>query len=154
MPADHGLIPPRRVMVVEDSTDDLALMQRALHRTAPEVEVVSFSASEAALSHLRDIMADGARRAERYALLLVDLGLPGSGGLEFIRATKSDPGLKRIPLVVCSATRTDDDLRACYEAGANSCVQKPVAYLEFEKVVAEIYRYWLRISELPPCIWS
>ncbi len=141
-------------MVVEDSTDDLALMLRALHRTAPEVEVVPFSAADAALLHLREIMADGGRRAERYALLVVDLTLPGLSGLEFTRAAKSDPGLKRIPLVVFSASRTDDDLRACYEAGANSCVQKPVAYLEFEKLVAEIYRYWLRINELPPCIWS
>lgn len=154
MSTDRGLIPPRRVMVIEDSTDDQALMLRALQRTAPAVEMVSFMAVEAGLSHLRDVMADGMRRAERYALLVVDLGLSGTSGLEFIRAAKLDSHLKRIPLVVFSASRTDDDLRACYEAGANSCVQKPVAYREFEKRVAEIYRYWLRVSELPPCIWS
>lgn len=154
MQAHHHAIPPRRVMVVEDSTDELALMLRALHRTAPEVEVVPFSVPEAALAHLRDIMADGGRRTERYALLLVDLCLDGVSGFEFIRIAKSDPSMRRVPLVVFSSSRTDDDLRTCYGLGANSCVRKPIDYLEFEKIISDLYHYWLRVSELPPCVWT
>lgn len=154
MQVHHNSIPPRRVMLVEDSTDDLALMLRALHRTAPEVEVVPFSAPEAALVHLRDIMTDGSRRTERYALLLVDLSLGGISGFEFIRVAKSDPDLRRVPLVVFSSSRTDDDLRTCYGLGANSCVRKPIDYLEFKKIVSDLYHYWLQVSELPPCVWT
>jgi CheY-like chemotaxis protein len=152
MEANHLASPPRRVMVVEDSTDELALMLRALRRIAPQVQVVEFSVPEAALAHLQEVMADGGRRAERYALLVVDLCLGGISGFEFIRIAKSDPDMRRVPLVVFSSSRTDEDLRTCYGLGANSCVRKPVDYLEFEKTVGDLYHYWLRVSELPPCV--
>lgn len=143
---------PLRIMLVEDGGDDAALTVRAFERLDLALEIEVFATAEAALKRLRQVMGASTHRAKRYTLVLVDLELPGMSGLEFVCQVKADPALRRLPLVVLTSSREDADVRACYDAGANSYVRKPVDQAEFTRLAAQLVHYWLRLNEPPPCL--
>jgi two-component system response regulator len=86
----------------------------------------------------------------RPALILLDLELPTTGGLDAVRAIKSNHDLRRIPVV---ALTRDDDLEAvgtAYDAGVNSFLPKPVTFLALVKLMKVFTAYWLDAAALPP----
>jgi len=90
-------------------------------------------------------------RSPRPALIVLDLALPRLGGLEAVRSIKSDPNLKRIPVVAL----TDDDadpqaVAAAYDAGVNSYLAKPITFLALVKLMKVFTAYWLDTAVLPP----
>jgi CheY-like chemotaxis protein len=80
----------------------------------------------------------------------LDLKLPKVEGLDVLRAIKSDPRTKAIPVVIMTSSREERDLVESYKLGVNAYVQKPVDFEQFRGVVKELGLFWLVINQPPP----
>jgi CheY-like chemotaxis protein len=135
------------ILLVEDSPGDVRLTQEALSegRVANRLHVVGDG--EEALAYLR--------REGRFAdapepgLVLLDLNLPRLDGREVLRIMKSDPDLKRIPVVVLTTSTSDVDVLHVYDLAGNCYIPKPVDYDRFIEVARSIESFWLTIVRLP-----
>lgn len=87
--------------------------------------------------------------APRPSIILLDLRMPGLDGKDVLRQIKSDPDLKSIPVVVLTTSEAPVDVEACYAAGANSYVPKPVTFDGYLKAVRSMNEYWFHIAILP-----
>src|SRR5207253_2622403 len=90
-----------------------------------------------------------AAKAPRPGVVLLDLNLPGTDGREVLREVKNDPGLKNIPVIVLTTSNDERDVEACYRAGANSYIQKPVNIEGFFKAIQRLTDYWFEVVILP-----
>lgn len=129
------------ILVVEDSETDSMLMLRALSQSHRQKNVTALPDGERAIGFLRD------EREPRPDLILLDLNLPKKDGWEVLQECKSDPVLRGIPIVVFSTSRLDEDVRRCYELGANSVIAKPFELNPFLDAVHDIEDYWLGLAE-------
>lgn len=87
--------------------------------------------------------------APRPDLILLDLNMPRLDGREALSQIKSDPELRRIPVVVLTTSNATTDISNIYDLGANSFITKPVTYEQLVTVMATIGRYWFKTVELP-----
>jgi two-component system response regulator len=83
-------------------------------------------------------------------LVLLDLKLPKVDGLEVLRALKSDPRTRRIPVIILTSSKEESDLIRSYDLGANSYAQKPVDFEEFRAAIRHLGLYWLVVNIPPP----
>ena len=132
------------ILLVDDNPDDVELTLRVLknHRIANEI-IVARDGLEA-LEQLFGPMA-----ASLPSLVLLDLKMPRMDGLEVLRRIRAEPRTKHLPVVIMTTSREERDILASYELGANSYVQKPVEYEQFEDAVRYLGLYWL-ILNVPP----
>jgi chemotaxis family two-component system response regulator Rcp1 len=138
---------PIEVLLVEDNPGDVRLTQEALR----EGKVIN---------HL-NVVNDGVeatdflRRLGRYAtaprpdLILLDLNLPRKNGREVLEEIKADPDLRRIPVMVLTTSKLDQDLYGAYNLHANCYITKPVDLDQFLNVVRSIEHFWFNIVTLP-----
>jgi CheY-like chemotaxis protein len=84
------------------------------------------------------------------ALVLLDLKLPGLPGLEVLRRIRGDARTRRLPVVILTTSREEQDLAASYDLGVNSYVRKPVDFRQFAASVEHLGLYWLVLNEMPP----
>ena len=83
-------------------------------------------------------------------LILLDLNMPRKDGREALREIKADPDLRRIPIIVLTTSKAEEDIYRTYDLGANSFITKPVSFEGLVNVMRDIGRYWIEIVELPP----
>ena len=76
--------------------------------------------------------------------------MPRKDGREALREIRADPQLRRIPVVVLTTSRAEEDIARSYELGANSYVTKPVTFNSLVDTMRVLSRYWLEVVELPP----
>ena len=88
--------------------------------------------------------------APRPDLILLDLYLPKINGAQVIQAIKADSNLRRIPIVMLTASTAEEDIRRCYELGASSYLAKPMTFELLVEAVNTLGKYWFDIVELPP----
>jgi CheY-like chemotaxis protein len=86
----------------------------------------------------------------RPALIVLDLKLPKLGGLEAVRTIKSNPDLRRIPVVALTDDGDPEAVAAAYDAGVNTYLSKPVTFLALVKLMKVFTAYWLDTALLPP----
>lgn len=138
------------VLLVEDNPSDAELTLRALRKRNLANKL--FHAKDGAEA-LEFIFAQGPfvhRRVENGPkVVLLDLKLPKVDGLEVLRRIKSDERTRKIPVVVMTSSREDQDLATCYESGVNGYVVKPVEFEDFSRAVSELGFYWLLLNETP-----
>lgn len=82
-------------------------------------------------------------------MILLDLNMPRKDGREALREIKSDPQLRRIPVIVLTTSKAEEDIFRAYDLGVNSFIVKPVTFKSLVDVTKTIGRYWLEIVELP-----
>jgi len=131
------------ILLVEDSPDDADLMVEALNEGALRARVTHVEDGEQAIRYLR---AEGDDAAPRPDLVLLDLFLPRMNGHEVLAAIKHDPALRRIPVVILTATDNDRAILGAYDLHANCCVPKPADQAEFAQVVERIEHFWLAVA--------
>ena len=123
------------VYLVDDDTDDLELIQEALHRnhyTGPIATALNGLALMNALSKPKRILP---------RLILLDLNMPLKNGFEVLQEIKSDTDLKAIPVVVLTASRKAEDEKRCYALGCNLFQSKPDTIIEYNKLVVRIFGF-------------
>lgn len=139
-----------KILLVEDDPRDVELTMTALEENAVTNEVVVAHDGEEALDYLHRRGAYSAREANNPVAVLLDLKLPKVDGLEVLRQVKSDPRLKRIPVVMLTSSREERDLVDSYDLGANAYVVKPVGFEAFVTAVKEIGLFWAVVNQPPP----
>jgi two-component system response regulator len=128
------------ILLVEDNVDDAALTELALRASLPARLEIARDAGEAV-----DYLFGNAHDPPQ--LVLLDLGLPDTGGLEVLRRIRDDERTQLIPVVVLTSSMAPSDVAASYRMGANSYVRKPVDFDEFSERVRQIGSYWLGTNE-------
>jgi CheY-like chemotaxis protein len=135
------------ILLVEDSPSDAELTKEALHEGHVINNLQVVTDGEQALAFLR---REGRyQSAPRPDLILLDLNLPKKDGREVLAEIKSDPSLKRIPVVVLTTSQEESDIMAAYGFNANCYITKPVDLEQFIHVVQSVDNFWLNIVTLP-----
>jgi len=83
-------------------------------------------------------------------LILLDLNMPKKDGREALKEIRADPALRRIPIVVLTTSKAEEDILRTYELGVNSFIIKPVTFESLVDIVKTLAKYWFEIVELPP----
>lgn len=140
----------RRILLVEDSLNDIDLTLAALeeHKLANEVVVARDGAE--ALDYLYRRGPHVNRDANQPVVILLDIKMPKVNGIEVLRRMKSDPALKNLPVVMLTSSKEEPDLAACYELGANAYVVKPVDFQQFVSAVKQVGVFWAVLNQPPP----
>jgi two-component system, response regulator len=139
------------ILLVEDCDDDVCLTERALTRNHITNQLIVVRDGVAALEYLRGAVRGGGTGNQPLpAVILLDLKLPKLDGLEVLRAMHADPELRRLPVVVLTSSREDQDVIASYDLGANSYIRKPVDFEQFSAAIQQLGLYWLVLNEPPP----
>ena len=140
----------KRILIVDDSERDIEMAINALtaNNLANEIEVLHDGAE--ALDYLYRRGAFVGLDEEYPVVILLDLKMPKVDGLEVLRAIKSDPNLKVIPVVVMTSSREEQDLVNSYKLGVNAYVVKPVNFPEFMTAVKQLGIFWAALNEPPP----
>jgi two-component system, chemotaxis family, response regulator Rcp1 len=138
---------PIELLLVEDSPGDVRLTREAfkeskvlnhLHVVKDGVEAIAFLRNEGQYAS-----------AVRPDLILLDLNLPKKNGQEVLAEIKEDPGLKRIPVVILTVSKAEEDIIRSYNLHANCYITKPVELDQFLTAVKGIANFWLAIVKLP-----
>jgi two-component system, response regulator len=141
----------RRIMILiaEDDPDDRLLAQEALALTRITWDVAFVYDGEELLEFMRREGRYAERSPHEPSLILLDLNMPRKDGREALAELKSDPTLRRTPVVVLTTSRTDDDVLRSYDLGVNSYIVKPSTFEALVEVMLSIGKYWCDVVELP-----
>jgi two-component system, response regulator len=143
--------PNRILLLVEDNPSDIALPRRALQKGRVANELVVAEDGQEALDYLNGAGAWAGRdTSDIPALVLLDLKLPKIHGLEVLRQIRAGRCTRRLPVVILTTSKEEQDLAASYDLGVNSYVRKPVDFKEFARAIEELGVYWLLLNEPPP----
>lgn len=135
------------ILLVEDNAADVRLTQEVLRKSRVACNLHVARDGEQAMRLLR--RQDDHQEHPTPDLILLDLNLPLKDGRQVLAELKRDDNLCSIPVVVLTTSRAEGDISTCYALHANSYIVKPVDLSEFEKVVADICRYWFDRVQLP-----
>jgi two-component system response regulator len=143
--------PYRPILLVEDNESDIALTKRALAQGRIGNELVVAEDGQDALDYLWATGAYAVKPpAELPALILLDLKLPKVPGLEVLRQLRANHSTRRLPVVILTSSKEQQDVAAGYDLGVNSYVRKPVDFREFAQAIEQLGLYWLILNEAPP----
>ena len=136
------------ILLVEDNPGDVRLTQEALkegkvknklHIAMDGLEALDFLKRNGKFS-----------KSPKPDLILLDLNLPKKDGREVLREIKNDKNLRRIPVVILTTSKADEDVINTYNLHANAYITKPVDLDQFINVIKTIDEFWLTIVKLPP----
>jgi two-component system, response regulator len=133
------------ILLVEDNVSDIDLTRRAFDRAHITNALVVVQDGREAVEYL---LGPGARRLP--ALVLLDLKLPILDGLEVLRRIRAEDRTRRLPVVILTSSKEEEDVAAGYDLGANSYIRKPVDFGRFSEAIRQLGLYWLVINEAPP----
>ena len=138
---------PIDILLVEDNPADIRLTQEAFKETRipNKLHIVRDGAEALAFLQQQNRYAN----APRPDLILLDLNLPKKDGREVLAIIKQSPELKRIPVVVLTTSKTEEDINQTYEHHANCYITKPADLDEFLNVIKTIETFWLSVVQLP-----
>lgn len=138
---------PIEILLVEDNAGDVRLTREALRdaRVRNNLSVARDGAEAMAMLRKERIYGE----SPRPDLVLLDLNLPKMNGQQVLATMKTDPDLLRIPVVVLTTSKAEEDVLRSYDLHANAYITKPVDFDQFIKVVKSIDEFWLTVVTLP-----
>lgn len=141
------------ILVIEDSDEDYEATVRAFRKLQMDYRLIRCidgnSALEFLYRHAVQHHTNPPVQPARPAIILLDLNLPDMDGRDVLRQIKTDVNLKSIPVIILTTSNNPLDIRACYQEGANTFVQKPLNLEQFYHTIAVLYTYWFNITTLP-----
>jgi len=135
------------ILIAEDDADDRFLLQSAfeengykdkLHFVENGLELIDY------LNSLTDIEDE----AKMPRFIMLDLNMPKKDGREVLKEIKSNHHFKKIPVIIFSTTNNEQEMKRCYELGANSYITKPNSFENLIKTVATLRSYWVNTTRL------
>lgn len=141
----------KAILLVEDNPSDVALTQRALAKSHIVNEMIVVEDGQEALDYLfasgqyagRDI-------TDLPSVVLLDLKLPRVMGLDVLRQIRADERTSRLPVVILTTSKEEQDVAQSYDLHANSYIRKPVDFTQFVEAIQRMGLYWLVLNEPPP----
>jgi CheY-like chemotaxis protein len=139
------------ILLADDDEDDRVMAAGALKRSRLIKDIRFVVDGEDLMHYLhgQGAYGPGGTSAPQPGLILLDLNMPKKDGREALAEIKSDPVLRRIPVVVLTTSRAEEDILSTYDLGVNSFVSKPVTFEELVRVMQTLACYWLDLVELP-----
>lgn len=135
------------ILLVEDNPGDARLTLEALKEGKFNNTLIHVKDGVEALEYLR---REGAfKNALKPDLILLDLNMPRKDGRETLAEIKSDPDLRRIPVVILTTSKAEEDIFRSYDLHANCFITKPVKLSQFFDVVKNVENFWISIVKLP-----
>lgn len=129
------------IVVAEDDDDDFLLIEDALGKGTILRAIRRVRDGEELLELLNG--------RPHPLLILLDLNMPRKDGREVLREIKSDPALRRIPVVILTTSGAEADLTQAYDLGVNSFIRKPASFERLVESMGVLKRYWLEVVRLP-----
>jgi two-component system response regulator len=139
----------KTILLVEDNPDDVRLTMHAFGKTNIVNELHVVNDGVEAMDYLLGVAKAGDPKL-LPAVILLDLKLPRMDGLEVLKRIRANEQLKRLPVVILTSSREDQDILKSYDLGASSYICKPVDFEQFIEAVHYLGLYWLLLNELPP----
>jgi CheY-like chemotaxis protein len=138
------------ILMADDDADDRIMTKEALEESKLTNEFRFVENGEELLDYLRrqGKFADPTS-SPRPGVILLDLNMPRMDGREALKEIKADPELRRIPVVILTTSKAEEDVYRTYDLGANSYIMKPVTFDGLVEVMRGLGRYWVEIVELP-----
>jgi CheY-like chemotaxis protein len=142
---------PITILMADDDADDRMMLQEAmeearlantLHFVEDGEELLDYLHRRGKYTMLSQALLPG--------LILLDLNMPKKHGREALQEIKADPSLRRIPIVVLTTSKAEEDIYRTYDLGVNSFINKPVTFEAFVELMKHLGRYWFEVVELPP----
>lgn len=140
----------RKMLLIEDSEDDQALILRALKKAGVEYQIDVIHDGAEALEYIFGRERHKGRGVAHPTITILDLKLPKVDGLEVLRQIREDARTKHNPVVILTSSAEHDDLMRSYGLGVNSYVRKPIEFAQFTKTVADLGLYWLTLNQVSP----
>lgn len=143
-------VKPILILMAEDDADDRLLVKEALEESRVLNELRFVEDGEELLEYLRrQGRYAGEGESPRPGLVLLDLNMPRKDGREALREIKADPELRRIPIVVMTTSKAEEDIFRSYDSGASSYITKPVTFERLVELMKTLGQYWIEFVELP-----
>jgi CheY-like chemotaxis protein len=139
-----------RILLVEDSPNDVELTLSALGESGLANEVVWVQDGQEALDYLYREGAHAARPPGHPAVVLLDVKMPRVDGLQVLAKIKGDPDMKLVPVVMLTSSREEGDVVKSYGLGVNAYVVKPVAFPDFVSALRDLGVFWAVVNQPPP----
>lgn len=141
---------PINILLAEDDEDDYLLIAEALKESRLANRMFWVKDGEQLLDYLhrRGNYADPAE-SPVPGIILLDLNMPRKDGREALEEIKSEPALRRIPIIILTTSQAEEDILRSYDLGVNSFIRKPVQFEDFVEMVKVLGKYWFEIVELP-----
>ena len=141
---------PIVILMADDDPDDRMFAREALEESRVVNELRFVEDGEELLEYLnRTGRYVEPSSAPRPGVILLDLNMPRKDGREALAEIKGHPSLRRIPIVILTTSRSEEDIVHSYDLGVNSFITKPVTFEGLVEVMKALGRYWIEIVELP-----
>ena len=136
------------ILIAEDDADDRFLLQSAFEENGFKDKLYFVENGVELVEYLYKVTQnDNAGKLPRFILL--DLNMPKKDGREVLKEIKQNTTLKKIPVIIFSTTNNEQEMRRCYELGANSYITKPNSFENLIKTVAALRSYWIHTTSIP-----
>lgn len=138
------------ILMADDDADDRMLTRDALEesRVLNDLRFVEDGEELMDYLHRKGKYAD-AESSPKPGLILLDLNMPKKDGREALKEIKTDPNLRRIPVVIMTTSKAEEDIFRSYDFGASSFITKPVTFDRLVDLMKAIGEYWVEFVELP-----
>lgn len=135
------------ILLIEDNPDDVELTRLAFEKNHFVNQIINLEDGEQAVDFFFGKQPNGIDKMGFPLIILLDLKLPKVDGHEFLKQIKNHTPYKRIPVVILTSSKEDEDIINGYDLGANSYVRKPVDYKNFVDTVNKLGVYWLAVNQ-------
>ena len=139
---------PVTIIMIEDDEGHARLIERNVRRAGVNNEILHFTTGATALDHLLGPDGTGEAHKRQPLLILLDLNLPDTTGVEILAKVKSNEHLRRSPVVVLTTTDDEREIQRCYDLGANVYITKPVNYESFANAIRQLGLF-LAVMQVP-----
>jgi CheY-like chemotaxis protein len=141
---------PITILLADDDPEDRMLARDALEESRVANKLDMVVDGEELMDYLnRRGSFESLQGTPLPGLILLDLNMPRKDGREALREIKGDPNLRRIPVVVLTTSRAEEDIYRTYDLGVNSFITKPVTFDGLVDVIKVLSSYWVEFVELP-----
>jgi CheY-like chemotaxis protein len=137
------------ILMADDDADDRMLAREAMEESRLGNSFRFVEDGEELMEYLKQEGRYSVATAPRPGLILLDLNMPRKDGREALQEIKSHPELRRIPVVILTTSKTEQDILSAYDLGANSFITKPVTFERLVDIIRALGLYWFNIVELP-----
>lgn len=134
------------ILIAEDDADDRFLLQAAFEENGFTDKLHFVNNGVELMEFLTGIVRQSDPPFSLPRFILLDLNMPKKDGREVLMEIKEDQELKKIPVVIFSTTSNEQEMRRCYELGANSYITKPNSFEHLLKIVANLRGYWMQAN--------